>query len=57
MAELRVSTDDEATYSVDEALEAMPLGRLHLGVFCACGFAWMVDGMEPFPVIQPANPA
>lgn len=38
--------DGPQTFSADEALEAMPISWLHLKIFCVCGFAWMVDGIE-----------
>ena len=47
--EVPVYPDEEVdgpTYTVDAALEAMPLGWVHLKVFCMCGVAWMVDGIE-----------
>lgn len=37
---------DEGTYTIDEALESIPLGWIHAKVFCVCGLAWMVDGIE-----------
>ncbi|KAG8470976.1 hypothetical protein KFE25_009397 [Diacronema lutheri] len=47
MARLEPAPESDAqTFSVDEALEKLPLGWTHLKVFCVCGFAWMVDGIE-----------
>jgi MFS family permease len=37
---------EESTYTIDEALESIPLGWIHVKVFCVCGLAWMVDGIE-----------
>lgn len=46
VAPVQHDPDGPDTFSVDEALEAMPLSWFQLRVFCACGFAWMVDGIE-----------